>query len=120
VSSRSHFPSASLSEETLAVRFSDSLVSRSVEVACVVDQTDFGDVIGVEILDFRRQLTGGMIEGLRSAGQIKWSYDPEMDALYVHLTDGRSQVQVSVIGRISLDSSQRVVLLEAAIPAAIH
>lgn len=115
-----HFPSASLSEEALSIRFRESPVVQSVEVACVIDQTDLGDVIGVEILGFRRQLSGGMIDAPRSAGQVRWSYDHEMDALYVYVTEGRSQVQTAVAGRISLDSAQRVVLLEAPIPTARH
>lgn len=115
-----YFPSVSLSEEAVAIRFLDSPVSDSIEVACVIDQTDFGDVIGVEILDFRRQLRGGMIEAHPSADRVKWSYDQEMDAFYVHLTDGRSQVQTAVTGGVRLDSAQRVVLLEVPLPPTRH
>jgi hypothetical protein len=48
----------------------------------VVDQNDFGDVTGVEILDFRRQLTGGVVDAPAASGRVRWSYDSEVDAFY--------------------------------------
>lgn len=73
-------PSAAVHDGILTVRFLDAVVTRSVEAACVVDQTDFGDVIGVEILGYRRQLSGGAIEAPRAPGSVRWSYEDEMDA----------------------------------------
>lgn len=112
-------PAAFQSGELLSIRFLDSVVSESVEVACVVDQTDFGDVIGVEILDLRRQ-SGGLVEAPRASGSVRWSYDAEIDAFYVHVMEGRSQVQTSVTGKISLNSAQRVVMLEVQVPQAAY
>jgi uncharacterized protein YuzE len=110
-------PSAALHDGTLGVRFLDAVVSRSVEVACVIDRTDFGDVVGIEILDFLRQIPGALLEGPRSAGVVRWSYDAEIDAFYLHLMDGRGQTQTSIVGTVGLDDAQRVVLLEAPVPS---
>lgn len=112
-------PSATLHNGTLVIRFLEATVSQSVEVACIIDQTDFGDAVGIEILDFRRQLSGGLLQGPRSAGVVRWSYDDEIDAFYVHVMNGRSQSQTSVVGIVGLDDAQRVVLLEAPVPGRV-
>jgi hypothetical protein len=114
------FPSAASSDGTLVIRFQDAAVARSVKVACVIDQTDFGDVIGVEILGFRRQLSGGVVEFPRASSGVRWSYDDEADAFYVQLMQGRSHFQTSVAGKAGLDAAQRVVLLEVPVLPAAH
>ena len=111
------FPSATLRNGTLVIRFQEGVVSRSVQVTCVIDQTDFSDVLGIEILDFRRQISGGLLEGARSASGVRWSYDAEDDAFYVHVMDGRSQIQTSIIGTVGLDVVDRVLLLKAPVPS---
>lgn len=62
---------------------------------CVIDQTDLGEIVGIEILDLVRQLAGGRAPSAPLAGFPRWSYDEEIDAFYVHLADGRAQVQKS-------------------------
>jgi hypothetical protein len=109
------FPFADVQSGTIVIRFLDAAVSRSVQIECVIDQTDFGDVVGIEILAFR-QMTGGLLEGPRSAGAVRWAYDEEVDAFYVRVMKGRSQVQRSIIGTVGLDAAQRVVRLEAPVP----
>lgn len=111
------FPSIALRGGTLVIRFQEGEVSRSVQVICVIDQTDFGDVLGIEVLDFRRQISGGFLEGARSASVVRWSYDEEADAFYAHVIDGRSQIQTSIIGTVGLNAAHRVVLLEAPVPS---
>lgn len=110
-------PSAALYNGTLVIRFMEAMVSRSMKVICVIDQTDFGNVVGIEVLDFRRQLHGGLLQGPRSAGAVRWSYDDEIDAFYIHVMDGRGQIQASVVGTVGLDDAQRVVLLEVPVPS---
>jgi hypothetical protein len=105
-------PSAGIENGVLSIRFRDSDVDRSVDLDCVVDLTDFDDVVGVEILDLRRQLSGGIVEPSPTTGRIRWSYDDEMDAFYVHLTDGRGQVQRSVTCKAHLDPEMRFVQLD--------
>src|SRR2546421_10646171 len=111
-------PSARMNNSILCVHFLDSPVARSVEVASVVDQNDFGDVTGVEILDLRRQLTGGVVDAPAASGRVRWSYDSEVDAFYVHVMEGRSQVQTSVTSEVSLDAAERVVSMKIPVPPA--
>jgi hypothetical protein len=78
--------------------------------------TDFGDVIGGEILDWRRHLSGGVIDVPSPSGQFRWSYDDEIDALYIHVTAGRGQIQMRSTGTVDLDSDQRVLSLGVTLP----
>jgi hypothetical protein len=105
-----------LQGDTIVIRFLDAEVARTVQVECVIDQTDFGDVVGIEIISFRGQLNGGQLEGAQSAGAVKWSYDEQYDMLWALVMMGRSQVQTSVIATVGLDAAQRVVRLEAPVP----
>lgn len=72
---------------------------RPLDIDCVVDLTDFGEVVGVEVLDVSRQLAGGVVDPPTLQGEIRWSYDDEIDALYVHVADGRGQMQRRSIAR---------------------
>jgi len=114
------FPIAVVGDGTVSIRFSDEISSQSVEVACTVDLTDFGDVIGVEVLDWRGQLSGGVIDAPSACGQVRWSYDEEVDAIYIHLMEGRGQIQRSAVGSAKLASNRRVVRLEIPIPSLIQ
>jgi uncharacterized protein YuzE len=105
-------PSASIDDGELAIRLDDSETTSSMKVSCVVDLTDFGDVVGVEILDLRRQLSGAVVESSHPASDIRWSYDAEIDAFYIHLMEGRGQVQVRVSATAYLDSRRRLVQLQ--------
>jgi uncharacterized protein YuzE len=109
-------PSADMQSGILVIRFLDAVVARSVPIECVIDQSDFGDVVGIEILPFRAQLTGGRLECPQSAGAVRWSYDAEDDTLWIHVTKGRSQNQTSIVATVGLDVAQRVVRLEAPLP----
>lgn len=109
---------AEFRDGVLHVRTLDAEPARSMELRCVLDLNDFGDVIGVEVLDLARQLDGGAMDPLRRKGAISWSYDDEIDALYIHVAEGRGQVQRSAVGSAHLDSSGRVVALAIPVPGA--
>jgi uncharacterized protein YuzE len=96
----------------LHVRLLEADPVRSLEVSCVVDATDFGEVVGVEMLDVGRQLAGGIVDPASFRGGVGWSYDAEVDALYVHVADGRGQVQRGSTVRAQLDSTGRLVQLD--------
>ena len=44
-------PRVVIAGSVMAVRFSDSDVALSMDIVSVVDYTDFGDVVGIEILE---------------------------------------------------------------------
>lgn len=47
-------PFADLREGILHIQILDTDPARSFEVRCVLDLTDFGEVVGVEVLDLAR------------------------------------------------------------------
>lgn len=115
-----HFhPSAAADEGMLTVRLFASAPIRSVEIDCVLDLTDFGEVVGIEVLDLRRQLAGGVVELPEPDGDVRWSYDGEIDAFYLHVADGRGQVQRSARARAQLDSMGRLVRMDVELPESI-
>jgi hypothetical protein len=65
---------------------------------CVIDETDFGDSVGVEVLDLRAQLGTGSLPQSPSTGLPTWSYDEEIDALYLRLHAANGQQQRSGTG----------------------
>jgi hypothetical protein len=78
----------------------------------VVDVTDFGGLIGLEILDFRRQLDSAMPSRSAAHGLPRWSYDDEVDAFYVRVAEGVAGTQRSVVGTAVLDEAGRVTQIQ--------
>ena len=115
---RQSFPSAVITDGIVTICFSDSVASQSFKVACVVDLTDFGDVLGIEVLGWQRQLSGGKIVAPSVSEGVRWSYDGEIDALNIRLREGYSQVQRPATCVVSLDSGRGVVCLELSVPSA--
>jgi uncharacterized protein YuzE len=105
-------PRATVAQSVLRVQLWDAIPVRSVDIECVVDQTDLGDVVGVEVLDLRKQLSGGTVLPPSHDSKIRWSYDAEMDALYLHVVDGRGQAQRRSKALAHVDSSGRLVQLD--------
>jgi hypothetical protein len=105
-------PSAAVDQGVLRMQLLDSSPARSLDIDCVVDLTDFDEVVGIEVLDLTTQLEGGTVDPPRQDSTIRWSYDGEMDALYLHVADGRGQVQRRSTARAQLDSSGRLVQLD--------
>jgi|ERR1700733_10431820 hypothetical protein len=112
------FPLVVTTNGILTIRFSDSAVCQSFDVACVVDLTDFGDVLGIEVLDWQRQLSGGKIGGVSPSHPPRWAYDEEIDALSICISEGYSQIQRPTSCKVSLDASKGAVCLELLVPAA--
>lgn len=108
-------PYAEIEQDVLRVQLLDAGGVRSLDIDCVVDLTDFDEVVGVEILDLRKQLAGGTVGPSIEGGGIRWSYDAEMDALYLHVTDGRGQAQWRLTARGQLDAGGRLVQLDVPI-----
>lgn len=104
-------PWAAIEKGILRVRLLGSDPMRSLDIDCVLDLTDFDEVVGIEVLDLTRQLAGGTVAPPGQASSIRWSYDAEMDALYLHVADGRGQAQRSSRARGQLDAGGRLVEL---------
>jgi uncharacterized protein YuzE len=86
--------------------------ARRVEFDGVIDLTDFGDVVGVEVLDLRQQLRGGIVSPPVHEGLPRWSYDDEIDAFYIRLLDSTAPRQQPITGTAVLDDSGRLTALE--------
>lgn len=112
-----HLPLIEIADGIISVRFAESVTEQLLDVTCVIDYTDFGDVVGVEILDWRHQLSGGQIDAPSDSGLPRWSYDDEIDALYIHTTDGGGQNQQRTTAAVKLDASRRVVTVEIPLPS---
>jgi uncharacterized protein YuzE len=113
------FPLAEIADGIMTVRFRESDATKVINITCVVDYTDFGDVVGIEILDWRHQLAGGQIDAPPASGQLRWSYDAEIDALYIHTTDARGQNQRRMTATAKLDAKQRVVIVKVPLPSPV-
>jgi uncharacterized protein YuzE len=109
-------PRAAVEDGVLRVQLLEAHPARLLDIDCVVDLTDLGQVVGIEVLDLRSQLAGGTVGPLTVNSSIRWSYDDEIDALYVHVAAGRGQVQRRTAAQAGLDSNDRVV--ELAVPLA--
>jgi uncharacterized protein YuzE len=105
-----------IADEVLKIIFSNSLTLVTREADCVIDQTDFGEVVGIEILDFRSQLSGGSLENSDDYDGIHTAYDNEIDAFYVRIRDDASQVQTTARAEVDLDDKNKVVSLKIEIP----
>jgi hypothetical protein len=113
------FPRVEISDGMMSIYFMAAEATQSYVVTCVMDYTDFGDLVGIEILDWRNQLSGGHIDGPSASEYPRWSYDDEIDALYIRTSDARGQNQQRTTASIDLDARQRVVTLQIALPSPI-
>lgn len=93
------------------VRMAESSAATELPAECVVDRTGMGEIVGIEILDFRRQLGGATVSPGSDSGALHWSYDPEMDAFYVRCAREHAPVQIKTTCVALLDPERRVVEL---------
>ena len=98
-------PSAVTSGNVLTVSLRTGHADRQVNLDVILDQTDFGDVVGVEILDLRRQLADGKSPPSPVEGYPRWAYDNEIDAFYVHIADGPAPIQKTATSTAFLDDN---------------
>jgi len=105
-------PRVRVSDGVLIVDLVPASPARRISFECVVDRTDFGDVVGIEILDFRPQLCGGTSPASPNIDVPRWSYDEEIDAFYITLLNTTAAVERSTIGVAVLDTAKQVISLE--------
>lgn len=93
---------------------------RDVSVEGVLDFDGMGNVIGVEIIDFRflvgEQVLAGFAMGSTNFSDgTKFRYDEEADAFYLSLMEGKSLDQRVEECRVLLDRCGRFTGLEVAL-----
>jgi hypothetical protein len=105
-------PNASVANGVLTAVLVAGHGALRVEFDGVIDQTALGEVVGLEILDLRSQLGDGEVPPAPRDGLPRWSYDDEIDAFYIRLTDDTAPIQKRVCGTAVLEGSGLLVSLE--------
>lgn len=85
--------------------------SQIMDFEGVIDLTAFDEVVGVEILDFRRQLGTSSLPAYAGSDLPRWSYDQEADAFYLRLMNQVASVQRSIRGTAVMDETGRLTQL---------
>ena len=83
---------------------------REVAFDCTIDLDDFGELIGVEILAFAETFNAHAPPSPGS-GHPQWSYDPEIDAFYLRLSNGSAPRQETKHGLAGIDAMGLVISL---------
>lgn len=104
--------SQEVADGVLQVRFAKGNVERRLPLDCVVDLTGDGFVVGVEVLDFRRQAGGAEAPTVPASDAGHVSYDAEMDALYVRIGGEHGPRQRKATGVALIDARGQVLGLE--------
>ena len=95
------------------ILFKESEAARTVSFEGVWDFNGLGEIVGVEVLDFRRQIGVKPPSHDPEMELPRWSYDEEMDAFYARLRNDNAPRQETRNGLALLDSDGAVVALEA-------
>ena len=105
--------------DRLIVNLCPSLVeqSKSINLECVLDFNEYGEVIGIEIIDLKYYAGDKVLDGRKWASinkkeGVRISYDEESDAFYLSISDEKSVEQRSVNGKLILDKKGYMVKLE--------
>lgn len=96
-------PRVSISDGVLVITLSSAAGLRALPFEGVVARVHFGEPVGVEILDLKGQLGGTVTLPAQRDNTLRWSYDEEIDALYVRLSGHGSHGQRRVQGIARLD-----------------
>lgn len=109
------YANASRSHGVLTVQFAPSNGPNESSLQCILDMNDFGDILGIEVLDWQKQ-AGGPIGQSPAQGPARWTYDDEVDALYVRLEHGSARIQTKTAASARRDERGLVVALEVQVP----
>jgi hypothetical protein len=96
-------PRVQICDGQLVIHLSNAVGLRVVPFDCMLDRACFGDPVGVEILDLKGQLGAAVTLPTQRDNVLRWSYDEEIDALYVRLSGHGSHGQRRVTGTARLD-----------------
>ncbi len=100
---------------TLYVRFGSGDAVERIGLECVLDVAGDGEIVGVEVLDFRRQARGADVPRVPPSNAGHASYDVEMDALYLRVGAGHAPYQKKTSGVVVVDARRHVMGLEIAL-----
>jgi uncharacterized protein YuzE len=75
-----------------AIKIIDGETSRTADFDGIIDLNGLGELVGVEILDFRRQ-TGAIAPRPVDSTLARYGYDAEIDAFYLHVEPGNAPIQ---------------------------
>ena len=92
---------------------SDDPPAHHVGFSGVADFTDFGDLVGLEILDLMRQMPSGKLPA-HSPAHLHWAFDEEIDAFYARVLNDSASRQVTANGILRLSESQELVAIDFA------
>jgi hypothetical protein len=87
---------------TLYVWFGGQQSAERHDFDCLLDVTEAGEFVGVEILDCRRQLVGVTFPPAYASDTTQWSYDAGHDTFHLRLArpDGLVQKKSSGVARV--------------------
>lgn len=81
--------------------------NRTSDFDGIIDLNGLGELVGVEILDFRRQ-TGAIAPRPMDASFPRYGYDAEIDAFYLHVAPGNAPKQEKAKGTVALDADNHI------------
>jgi hypothetical protein len=105
-------PSLQINRCVLRARLGDAPGAQRIDVDCVLDMTGMESVVGVEVLDLRRQLNGATVMPAPATAAFHWSYDPEIDAFYLRVQQDSARIQRKAKGVAIVDEHDRLVAIE--------
>jgi uncharacterized protein YuzE len=87
-------------------------------IEMVLDFNQFGEVIGIEILDLAFNAGKGCMlriaQCVPTEGDgVRYSYDEDSDSFYLRVTAGNSLDQKTVDGQLSFDAEGRITAMSA-------
>lgn len=104
--------------KSLSVWLTGDRTSKGPDFDCMLDLAETGEIVGVEIFDFRRQLEGATVAPVRGNDEVHWSYDQARDLFYLRIRPQHASSRMETSGKSRLDSGHRLIGLHVAIPKA--
>jgi uncharacterized protein YuzE len=113
------YPQIDRESQSFSVRFTaeaGDVGGKPIEM--VLDFDQFGEVIGIEILDLMFNAGKGCLLGIAQCvptegDGVRYSYDEDSDSFYLRVTAGNSLDQKTVDGQLSLDAEGRITAMRA-------
>lgn len=109
------FPSILKSNNSIIIIFRSEEINKIYNVECVADFNNFHELIGIEILELKNQtecITDNLDNFDNEKEHIHTSYDGEIDAFYLKISEGMSSEQKIEKVNIMLNEKKEIVRLE--------